>query len=59
MELIDEIKADADERMGKSLAALNDAFARIRTGRAHPSLLNSVMVDYYGAHHRRQQVGGA
>lgn len=49
MELIDEIKADADERMGKSLAALNDAFARIRTGRAHPSLLNSVMVDYYGA----------
>ena len=49
MELIDEIKGDADERMGKSLAALQEAFARIRTGRAHPSLLNSVMVDYYGA----------
>ena len=48
MELIDEIKSDADERMGKTLAALHDAFARIRTGRAHPSLLNTVMVDYYG-----------
>lgn len=48
MELIDEIKSDADERMAKSLGALQEAFARIRTGRAHPSLLNGVMVDYYG-----------
>ena len=49
MELIDEIKDDADVRMGKSLEALHEAFARIRTGRAHPSLLNSVRVPYYGA----------
>ena len=48
MELIDEIKSDADERMAKSLGALQEAFARIRTGRAHPSLLNGVTVDYYG-----------
>ena len=56
MELIDEIKDDADVRMGKSLEALHDAFARIRTGRAHPSLLNSVRVPYYGADTPIQQV---
>ena len=34
--------------MTKSLASLDDAFKRIRTGRAHPSILDSVMVSYYG-----------
>jgi ribosome recycling factor len=34
--------------MGKSIEALVTAFARIRTGRAHPSILNSVHVTYYG-----------
>ena len=48
MEIIDEIASDAGERMAKSLTALQEAFARIRTGRAHPSLLNGVTVDYYG-----------
>lgn len=48
MELIDEIQADADERMDKSLATLTGAFARIRTGRANPVILESVEVDYYG-----------
>jgi ribosome recycling factor len=47
--MIDEIIADADERMQKSLAALDEAFKRIRTGRAHPSILDSVMVPYYGS----------
>ncbi len=47
--MIDEIVEDANERMGKSLDALEHAFARIRTGRANPSLLDSVMVDYYGS----------
>ena len=47
--MIDEIIADADERMTKSLASLEDAFKRIRTGRAHPSILDSVMVSYYGS----------
>ena len=56
MELIDEIKEDADARMGKSLEALHETFARIRTGRAHPSLLNSVKVPYYGADTPIQQV---
>ncbi len=48
MELIDEIVSDAGDRMAKSLEALHAAFARIRTGRAHPSLLDGVEVDYYG-----------
>ncbi len=47
--MIDEIIADAEERMQKSLAALEDAFKRIRTGRAHPSLLDGIQVSYYGA----------
>ena len=46
--MIEEIRQDAEERMKKSLAALEVAFARIRTGRAHPSFLDSVNVDYYG-----------
>lgn len=49
MELIDEIKDEAGSRMGKSLEALGVAFARIRTGRAHPSLLDGIDVDYYGS----------
>ena len=47
--MIDEIISDAEERMAKSLGALDDAFKRIRTGRAHPSILDSVMVSYYGS----------
>ena len=46
--MIEEIRQDAEARMKKSLAALEVAFARIRTGRAHPSFLDSVNVDYYG-----------
>ncbi|MFW6041376.1 MAG: ribosome recycling factor [Guyparkeria sp.] len=46
--MIDEIRADADERMSKSADALHTAFARIRTGRAHPSLLDGIQVSYYG-----------
>ncbi len=47
--MIDEIAADADERMGKTLDAMQSAFARIRSGRAHPSLLDSITVPYYGS----------
>ena len=46
--MIDEIVEDADERMGKSLDSLQTAFAKIRTGRANPSLLDGISVDYYG-----------
>ena len=46
--MIEEIRQDAEERMDKTLQALDAAFAKIRTGRAHPSLLDNVSVDYYG-----------
>ena len=46
--MIDEVLEDAEERMGKSVEALMTAFARIRTGRASPSLLDEISVDYYG-----------
>ena len=47
--MIDETIADADERMQKSIASLDEAFKRIRTGRAHPDILDSVQVSYYGS----------
>jgi len=45
----DEIVQDADKRMDKSLAALKNELVKIRTGRAHPNLLDHVMVSYYGS----------
>ena len=47
--MINEIKADAKSRMAKSVESLGHAFAKIRTGRAHPSILDAVRVDYYGS----------
>ncbi|NCA69518.1 MAG: ribosome recycling factor [Sphingobacteriia bacterium] len=46
--MIDDIKKDAADRMAKSVEALTHELAKIRTGRAHPSLLDHVMVNYYG-----------
>ena len=54
--MINEIKKDAQERMKKSLDSLDHAFAKIRTGRAHPSILDSVMVSYYGSDTPLRQV---
>ena len=54
--MINEIKGDAGTRMGKSVDSLNVAFAKIRTGRAHPSLLDTVRVSYYGAETPLSQV---
>ena len=48
-ELTDELLADAGERMTKSLEATRNEFGTVRTGRASPSLLDRIMVDYYGA----------
>jgi ribosome recycling factor len=48
-ELIDELLADARERMTKSVEATTNQFGTVRTGRAQPQLLDRVMVDYYGA----------
>lgn len=54
--MIDEILLDAEDRMEKSLASLDSAFNKIRTGRAHPSILDNIHVDYYGAETPIQQV---
>lgn len=54
--MINEVKKDAQERMKKSVESLDHAFAKIRTGRAHPSILDSVMVSYYGADTPLRQV---
>lgn len=47
--MIDDIKSDAAERMGKSVHALDTELAKLRTGRAHPSLLEHINVSYYGS----------
>ena len=47
--MIDDIKQDAQGRMEKSVESLSVAFAKIRTGRAHPSLLEGIKVSYYGS----------
>ncbi|QPG05002.1 ribosome recycling factor [Salinimonas marina] len=47
--MIDEIELDAQERMEKSISALKSQLSKIRTGRAHPSLLDGIQVSYYGA----------
>jgi ribosome recycling factor len=46
--VIDEILTDAEMRMGKSVDSLRSELVKIRTGRAHPSLLDQIVVDYYG-----------
>lgn len=48
-ELIDELLSDAKERMAKSVASTMNEFGSVRTGRASPSLLDRIVVDYYGA----------
>ncbi len=47
--MIDDIKRDAATRMGKSVESLVHELAKVRTGRAHPSLLDHIRVDYYGS----------
>ena len=47
--MINEIKQDAQERMAKSVEALKNNLSKIRTGRAHPSILQNISVEYYGA----------
>ena len=47
--MIAEIKKDAQARMHKSVESLQNAFAKIRTGRANPALLDNVQVEYYGS----------
>lgn len=47
--MLEEIKKDAAERMAKSVEALRMELTKIRTGRAHTSLLDHITVEYYGS----------
>lgn len=46
--MMNEIQKDADMRMQKSIESLRADLAKVRTGRAHPSLLDQITVEYYG-----------
>ncbi|RUO80563.1 ribosome recycling factor [Idiomarina tyrosinivorans] len=46
--MINDIIKDAKQRMEKSVESLRNQISKVRTGRAHPSLLDGVMVNYYG-----------
>ena len=54
--MISDIQQDAAARMEKSIEALQKAFTKIRTGRAHPSLLDQISVSYYGTASQLSQV---
>lgn len=47
--MINEVMTEAEARMKKSMVALAASLNKIRTGRAHPSILDGIMVDYYGS----------
>lgn len=55
--MINEIKQDAQDRMGKSIDSLKINLNKVRTGRAHSSLLDNITVDYYGVPSPLNQVG--
>jgi ribosome recycling factor len=54
--MIDDIKKDAASRMGKSVEVLGENLAKVRTGRAHASLLDHLTVSYYGSEVPLKQV---
>ncbi len=47
--MLNDLKKDGESRMKKSIESLEHGFSKVRTGRAHPSMLNNVMVPYYGS----------
>jgi ribosome recycling factor len=55
--MIDEIVEDADTRMKKTIESLKTDLTKIRTGRAHPSILDHITVDYYGGQVPLNNVG--
>lgn len=54
--MVDDIIKDAEVRMKKSIESLRTELAKVRTGRAHPSLLEHITVDYYGSETPLSQV---
>ena len=58
MESLDDVLLEADDKMTKSLEVLKQGFAGLRTGKASPSLVENIMVEYYGAPTRLRQIAG-
>jgi len=56
--MIEEILAEAKEKMDKAVEATKEDFASVRTGRANPAMFQKVMVDYYGTPTPLSQLGG-
>lgn len=54
--MIEELLAEADEKMRAAIEHTQDEFATIRTGRANPGILHRIMVDYYGTPTPLQQI---
>ena len=55
--MINEIKQDAEQRMTKTIESLKVSLNKVRTGRAHRSLLDNITVEYYGMETPLSQVG--
>ncbi|WP_395694545.1 ribosome recycling factor [Nocardioides sp.] len=53
---MNDILNEADQKMDKSVEATREEFAAIRAGRAHPSMFNKIVVDYYGSPTPLQQL---
>ncbi|HEY6482392.1 MAG TPA: ribosome recycling factor [Steroidobacteraceae bacterium] len=54
--MLEDLKKDARERMAKCVQTFQGDLKKLRTGRAHPSLIEHLKVDYYGAETPLQQV---
>ena len=54
--MLNDIKKSASDRMGKSVESLRQELTKLRTGRAHTSLLDHITVDYYGSEMPLKQV---
>ncbi len=58
MDSVDDVLLEADDKMAKCLAFLHQEFSGLRTGKASPSLVENVMVPYYGTMTRLREIGG-
>ncbi len=58
MESIDDILLEADDKMDKAMEFLYQEFSGLRTGKASPSLVDNISVDYYGAPTRLRELAG-
>ena len=58
MESLDDVLLDAEDKMSKSLSFLREQFSGIRTGKASPTLVENIKVEYYGTATRMKEIAG-